>query len=265
MWALIGVLWLVIGVVGLVSMVYPLRIFRISTRGRGFAVAVLSIVGIAVTGSMKPTTPGKEPAAAPASTAEAPPQATAPATARPAAPQALDKVDTPPQQNAFIIAVADSRKAYLSAKNEMAAGAERQKRGEAICRILKNRNITNWTGFITDLSSNSDGFGVLKIKIGENIYIGTWNNAISDSGSDTLIKSGTRVMTEASNLSKGQAVKFSGTFIRGDVDCVRESSVTISGSMKSPDFIFRFSDIERIGELYVQPNSEKKSWIRSLF
>ena len=74
-----------------------------------------------------------------------------------------------------------------------------------------------------------------------------------------------KVMTEASKLSKGQAVKFSGTFIRGDVDCVRESSVAISGSMKSPDFILRFSDIERVGDLYVQPNSEKKSWLRSLF
>lgn len=263
MWALIGVLWLVVCVAGLVSIIYPLRFFRIRSRARGLAVAFVALVGMVVTAALDPNTQPRIVASPAAEEVQI--QAATPAAARPAAPQALDKIDTPPQQNAFIIAVADSRKAYLSAKNEMAAGAERQKRGEAICRILKNRNITNWTGFITDLSSNSDGFGVLKIKIGENIYIGTWNNAISDSGSDTLIKNGTKVMTEASKLSKGQAVKFSGIFIRGDVDCVRESSVTISGSMKSPDFIFRFSDIERIGELYVQPNSEKKSWLRSLF
>jgi hypothetical protein len=45
------------------------------------------------------------------------------------------------------------------------------------------------------------------------------------------------------NLQNGQTVRFSGQFFRDDTDCIRETSLTMSGSMREPEFLFRFSDI----------------------
>jgi hypothetical protein len=42
-------------------------------------------------------------------------------------------------------------------------------------------------------------------------------------------------------MKEGDAVRFSGTFIRDEADCVREGSMSLSGSMTEPEFIMRFS------------------------
>ena len=156
-------------------------------------------------------------------------------------------VKIPPDQRAFNSAVEYYRDAYNAASNELAQGAQRPKRGKAICAALRKRKAVNWTGFVTELSSNGDGYGVLTIKTGNKITVGTTNNAFSDIGADTLIKPGP-VLDQAMALSEGQAVRFSGTFVADQVDCVSEMSVTLSGSMDEPAYLIRFSKIEPIGE-----------------
>jgi hypothetical protein len=45
-------------------------------------------------------------------------------------------------------------------------------------------------------------------------------------------------------MKPGQIVTFSGTFFPGmDGDCLNESSLTLDGKLKSPEFIFRFATI----------------------
>jgi hypothetical protein len=45
-------------------------------------------------------------------------------------------------------------------------------------------------------------------------------------------------------MRRGDQVRFSGDFIRNDTDCVKETSLTLAGSMTDPDFLFRFGDVE---------------------
>lgn len=78
----------------------------------------------------------------------------------------------------------------------------------------------------------------------EGIIIKTWNNSLSDMGDHTLIEPGSAVFNTASNFSEGQIIKFSGTFLRGiENECVRESSLSLQGTLDEPEFIFRFSSV----------------------
>jgi hypothetical protein len=123
----------------------------------------------------------------------------------------------------------------------MAKGGARAARKGAICRILPRLAVTDWVGTIYDLSSNSDGNGVVEILIGPDIYVRTSNNSFSDMGDRTLIPAGSPLFQVLAVGSKGAGVKFSGTFLRGDADCVKETSLTQEGSMTEPEFLMRFS------------------------
>jgi hypothetical protein len=46
-------------------------------------------------------------------------------------------------------------------------------------------------------------------------------------------------------MEKGDPVKFSGTFVRDEADCIKEGSLTQNGSMTEPEFIFRFSRVSK--------------------
>lgn len=149
----------------------------------------------------------------------------------------------PKDQGRFVDAIDVARKAYKEADNEMAQGAARPRRAKALCSALKSPRFKNWYGQIHTLSSNTDGKGILSIRIGDNAYVRTWNNAFSDIGDDTLIDPDSHVFQKASEFKEGQWVRFSGTFIKSRTDCFLEASVTMDGSIQEPEFIARFTDI----------------------
>jgi len=181
----------------------------------------------------------------------------------PALAEPMTSVPTKPEQSEFNIVVEKYATAYSGAANEMAAGMQRPKRAEEICSVLGGRQVWDWTGFITEVSSNGDGYGVLTIETGKGTTIGTWNNAFSDDGYKTLLKPEDPVLEVAATLQPGQAVMFSGTFFRSKTDCIKESSLTLRGSMLQPDFIFKFSKLEPLGELRTAP--ARRSILSSIF
>lgn len=146
----------------------------------------------------------------------------------------------PDDQAAFVSAAVSARTAYRNAPNELAQGGTRAKRRADLCSVLKARAVSNWVGTIVDLSSNGDGKGVLAVRIGDGVTVKTWNNAVSDIGDKTLIEPNTDLFAKLATMTAGQKVKFSGQFIGSDVDCVREGSMTLAGSMTEPEFVFRF-------------------------
>jgi hypothetical protein len=143
----------------------------------------------------------------------------------------------------FVASVTKARENYNGAPNDMAKGAARPARAKEICSELKSLSADNWTGVVSSQSSNGDGKGVLSIAIGPSIYLKTWNNSFSDTGSSTLIEPESPLFAKAVALKVGSPVRFSGRFIANDVDCVKEGSVGLSGSLTEPEYIFRFGDI----------------------
>lgn len=150
----------------------------------------------------------------------------------------------PPEQQAVVAASEAARKQYAEGSNDMAKGAARPARGRALCTALSaNMFAQNWVGSVKTLDTNSDGKGVLSIQIGPDIEAKTWNNALSDIADNTLIDPDSALYAAATQLKFGQIVHFNGYFINDDVDCIREASVSLDGSIRNPEFLFRFRDI----------------------
>lgn len=147
-------------------------------------------------------------------------------------------------QLAFLAAVDAARAASKSATNDLAKGGVRRTRRDTLCGLIGGDRIKSWSGRIYDLSTNGDGLGVLSINIGGDVYFKTWNNDLSDIGYDTLIDPSLAIFAKLSTLKKGDQVRFSGRLFRGrGPDCFNETSVTMSGSMSSPEFTMRFSEV----------------------
>lgn len=153
--------------------------------------------------------------------------------------------DIPPQEAHLISIISDSSSRYDSANNDFQKGAERVKRAKAICNSLPSRSAKNWIGTVEDLSSTSDGYGVLSIRISDHITVSTNNNKFSDSlgTMKTLVMPDSPVFQKMASLSKGQTVMFSGVFAPAQNDCLEELSITQSGSMSDPEFEMKFTDV----------------------
>ena len=89
----------------------------------------------------------------------------------------------PPPEKAVIDAVEQARRDYASASNEMQEGAARPTRAKSICAALPDRRAAQWVGNVSEVSSNSEGRGVLNIEISPGVQVKTWNNALSDRAS----------------------------------------------------------------------------------
>jgi hypothetical protein len=150
---------------------------------------------------------------------------------------------TTPDEARLIDIVADARQAYRAGANDMAKGAARPARAHALCAVFPRLDVNDWTGKVAVLSTNNDGRGILSVEIAKDVQITTWNNALSDASSNTLLAPDSALFRKAVALHVGQSVTFAGTFFAATPDCIKESSLTIEGAMTKPEFIFRFSNL----------------------
>lgn len=146
-------------------------------------------------------------------------------------------------QRDFIQTVQDYSAQYEAAPNELKKSTVSRKRLEAFSKLKGDpRKISGWYGTIEKLGTNGDGDAYLTIRLlADNITVSTWNNALSDSGSNTLIKNGTPLYEGISDMAEGNVVMFSGGL--GKV-----KNMTEKGKMTDPDFLFKFSKVEKVGD-----------------
>lgn len=152
----------------------------------------------------------------------------------------------PEGQLRFIQAVTEYATEFRGAKNELQQSATRDKRKKFISSSLNDYSVNSWIGTINQLKTNTEGKAVLSVRISPDIEIKTWNNALSDMAYNTLIEKGTPVFNSLFDLSNGQRVKFSGSFVPSEDDFIKETSLTIDGSMRKPEFLFKFKSVKPI-------------------
>jgi hypothetical protein len=152
----------------------------------------------------------------------------------------------PDQQKNFVAIVSNAIKAAKNVENDMQKGGILNTRGKEICELLKTLAVKDWTGWVESIDTNSDGKGVLGIKLARNINVETWNNAMSDITSKTLIEPGSELFNKAASMKKGSRVKFSGTFFKDDTHCIDGQSMGLAGKVEDPEFTFRFSTVSLI-------------------
>jgi hypothetical protein len=220
-----------------------------SVLSRVLAFGWLGVLGLAALVDKPPATtadaPNQSPPKQAAVSVEQPKQAAVSVEQpKPAQPAPAPPPAPPTQQQQFLALIDDFAAKYKAADNEMAQGALRPQRAKAVCALLGTGQVKDWVGTVQELSSNNEGKGVLAVSMSKIAKAKTWNNAVSDYADNTLIEPGTPLHKAAIQLKKRQTIFFSGTFVKGDTDCFRESSLTQEGSMKDPDWIFRFSTVK---------------------
>lgn len=152
----------------------------------------------------------------------------------------------PEDQLRFVEVVTENISGFKGAKNELQQSTMRDQRKGEILSTLGSYSVSSWVGTINQLKTNTEGKAILSVRISPNIEIKTWNNALSDIASNTLIEKGTPVFNSLFNLSSGQRVKFSGSFFPSETDFIQETSMTIDGSMRTPEFLFKFKSVTPI-------------------
>ena len=160
----------------------------------------------------------------------------------PAAP--IEQPVEPADERQFVAINTDKAAAFRAAPNDLAKGGTRNERMVELCKLLTSLHVRDWIGAIYQLSSNSEGKGVLAVKISDDVYIKTWNNSFSDISDHTLIDPTSSLFKTLSNLSEGARIKFSGSFLPSETDCIREGSLTLSGSMTEPEFLMQFERVQ---------------------
>lgn len=150
----------------------------------------------------------------------------------------------PEQQSRFLNLTKEYGERFASLSNELQQSLLRDERRSALVNTLgSQRSIVEWRGKITKLETNSEGKAILTVRLSENTSIGTWNNALSDIMDGTLIEKGTPLYMTMLTMSVGDNVSVSGIFLPSNEDGIKETSLTLRGSMSEPDFLFKFSDI----------------------
>lgn len=79
----------------------------------------------------------------------------------------------PQNEITFIDANNNAMQQAEKAENDMQKDKALNERNKIICANMGKLSVDDWVGGITDIESNSDGHGVLEIKISETIYIKT--------------------------------------------------------------------------------------------
>lgn len=154
----------------------------------------------------------------------------------------------PRSQADFVKVVESFYQPFKDAPNELKKSALRDERRKAIEKVLPDRVSKDWIGTLDAMTTTREGKAHIAVRLGgSNVVVTTWNNVLSDMLDRTLIEHDTPLYNAFAKLSKGDVVRFSGTFILGGnaLDYVKEKSLTEDGSMTSPAFVFVFTDVAK--------------------
>ncbi len=161
------------------------------------------------------------------------------------------KISLPKEQEEFISIVKIAQEEIKNAKNDMLKGGIKAEREKSLCSLLRQKGgkfVKNWVGVVSKIDANSEGKGVLEIKISHDVFLRTMNNSFSDLFKDTLISPDSDLFEEVSQMEKGQLVKFSGKFFEDPLEnnCLYETSMSLDGKIKKPEFLMRFTSVKKI-------------------
>ena len=158
-------------------------------------------------------------------------------------PQLVPEPDVPQNQAAFLDVFQEYLDLFESAETELQGANYLNERDRALCEFTDNGRVEGWVGELSSVAANSEGKGVVSVKIDDDLRVETWNNALSDIFDETLIEPGTALYDSILPLKPGEQVIFSGTFVASSNSCVSDKRFSDSARASKPDFVFRFSDI----------------------
>ena len=155
----------------------------------------------------------------------------------------------PPQQIKFINIINEARSELKDTDNELQVGNIFVERNKKLNSLMSNPNIKNWIGKIYKFTSDSNGNGMLEVKI-EKPAIYLENLTVFDSYYNTLIKPNTTLYKKLLTYSEGDIIRFSGNFILSDGE-LWDQQISLTQEIKRrkikfPTYFFKFTDFSKI-------------------
>ncbi|MFE6508297.1 hypothetical protein ACFVDI_13035 [Nocardioides sp. NPDC057767] len=250
---------------GGVALYFASQAFKTGSSGRkqwAAGVAVLAIIiGLSSTASaFSPSDDESTPTADSTTTAESSeavpspskdPSSTAAAAVEPSptpTPKSKPKpkpLNMPDSEARFIKHVTAASDDYDQAATDLQQSQVVKKRNRAICSDLPDGNFVDWVGEVKNVGANGEGKAYVAVDIDDNIHVQTWNNAFSDLSDNTLIPEESPFFDTLTQLVPGDKVTISGSFVGESGSCVKTSNMTEVFGVVDPQFIARFSKVEK--------------------
>tara|TARA_Y100000385_G_C12936099_1_gene568906 strand:- start:309 stop:899 length:591 start_codon:yes stop_codon:yes gene_type:complete len=159
------------------------------------------------------------------------------------------------KQKEFVTLIDSMRTLYLGEENQLKLTNIRKQRKEELKKLFKNRNVSNWKGKITSLTTGSDQKAYVEIKLYGSRNITIENNSLLGEG----IAGNTETYNNLAELKVGDFVNFSGRFMYDSLenkDYLDEWSSTEYGSMEEPEFRFIFKSINKYSPIEKSDDSD---------
>ena len=153
--------------------------------------------------------------------------------------EASPKDQPPKSEAAYIAAWQAAQEPYRNADNQLKAAAVYNRMLEEMRKAVPDNHVTNWTGTVDSMGTNSDGDAWIVIAIAPGLTVQTWNNALLDIREHTLIHRDSPLYNTLKDFKPGQKVAFTATLI-GLGDVKEKDKVT------EPDMIANFTSVEAV-------------------
>ena len=153
--------------------------------------------------------------------------------------EANPKDQPPKSEAAYIAAWQAAQEPYRNADNQLKAAAVYNRMLEEMRKAVPDNHVTNWTGTVDSMGTNSDGDAWIVIAIAPGLTVQTWNNALLDIREHTLIHRDSPLYNTLKDFKPGQKVAFTATLI-GLGDVKEKDKVT------EPDMIANFTSVEAV-------------------
>jgi len=163
----------------------------------------------------------------------------------------LKNFNVPENQKSFEHMRKSQHEKYISSQNDIMRSEAFNEANDFSKKFYDNNNgkIEDFTGQITTISTDQGGDYlniVIKSKLhGLTVTYKTWSNSYSDEGFNSLIKKGSDVYNNVADLVEGDYVYFSAKMYKNRERGIEEISMSEIGSLRSPEFIVKFSDIRK--------------------
>ena len=163
----------------------------------------------------------------------------------------LKNFNVPENQKLFEDMRKSQHEKYTSSKNDIMRSKAFSEANDFSKKFYADQNgkIEDFTGQITTISTNQGGDYLnitIKSKLhGLTVSYKTHNNSYSDEGFNSLIKKNSDVYNKVADLAEGDFVYFSAKMYKNRDRGIKEVSMSEIGSLSSPEFIVKFSDIRK--------------------
>jgi len=157
-----------------------------------------------------------------------------------------DSPNLPEDQKKFVKTLGEFNERYRSA-NDVGRKNLRSERAKSLCAITMAPDVHNWVGTLSRVKQNYDGQVEIMVTLDSNITFQT--RSLLTESINAHIRPESPLVPVIAKLKEKEVVVFSGRLYRDQpahrdqTDCFRELSVTESGSMREPEFLFCFSSI----------------------